>query len=199
MKMKHISDEESRRLREATAAVELRTRAHFALVVTPLSDRYSLFPLVWAAAIAIIVGGVLATFWPQLPLRTGFLIEAGTLAGLALIFDWPPVRMLIVPDRVKREHCVALARREFGARILADHEHRPGMLLFVSLGERHVEILADNALHKCVGEEAWGRVVGDFVRAPKAGTSMVDGLISSTEACVAMLEIHFPLTTAHET
>lgn len=112
------------------------------------------------------IGGLLAIFWPLLPLPIGFLIQAGTFAGSALIFDWLPLRLLLVPGRIKREHCVGLARREFAARILADHEHRPGMLLFVSLGERHVEILADNA-YTCVGRATWNRAIATFMTAPK--------------------------------
>lgn len=196
MKMKHISDDDSRRLQKLMMTVEQRTAAHFALVVTPLSDRYLFFPLLWAVAAAFAVGGILAVFWPDLSLRIGFLVEAGTLASLALVFDWLPLRLLLVPERIKRRHCIVLAHREFAARILADREHRPGMLLFVSLGERYVEILADNALHTCVGEDAWDRVVTDFVTASKAGQSIVDGLISSAEACVAMLEMHYPRSQA---
>ena len=192
MKMKHMSEEDHRRLHEVMATIKQRTSAHFALVVTPISDRYLLFPLLWAAAVAFVVGGILAIFWPHLPLRVGFLIEAGTFASLALVFDWLPLRLLLVPGRVRRDHCTGLARREFAARILADHEHRPGMLLFVSMGERHVEILADNALHTRVGEEAWRRVVAGIVAAPKAGQSIMDGLVSSIEACATMLEMHYP-------
>ncbi|OYW34979.1 MAG: hypothetical protein B7Y12_11220 [Rhizobiales bacterium 24-66-13] len=192
MKMKCMSDDDSRRLHELMTTVERRTGAHFALVVTPLSDRYLLFPLIWAAAAALAVGGLLAIFWPLLPLPIGFLIQAGTFASSALIFDWLPLRLLLVPGRIKREHCVGLARREFAARILADHEHRPGMLLFVSLGERHVEILADNALHTCVGEAAWNRAIATFMTAPKPGNSIADGLIGSIEACAATLEMHYP-------
>ena len=192
MKMKHLSEEDQRRLREAMTAVERRTSAHFAVVVTPLSDRYSLFPLVWAAAGAFVVGGVMATFWPLLPLRAGFLIEAGTLTALALILDWVPLRLLVVPRRWKHEHCVGFARREFAAHILADREHRPGMLLFLSLGERHVEILADGALHVRVGGDAWNRVVAEFVAGPKTNAAFVDGLVLSIEACGSMLEKHYP-------
>jgi putative membrane protein len=190
--MKSLSEDDYRRLHEALTAAEQRTSAHFALVIAPVSERYRLFPPIWAAAAAFAAGAVLAIAWPDLPLRIGFLIEAGTLAGLTAIFDWLPLRLRLVPGRVKREHCAAFARREFAARILADHEHRPGLILFVSLGERHIEILADRALHARVGEEAWRQLVADFVAAPKAGQAIVDGLITSIEACGAILELHYP-------
>jgi len=197
MKITHMmSQEDHRRLHEAMTATEKRTSAHFALIVTPVSDRYLLFPAMWAAVVAFIVGGVLAMFWHHLSFRIGFLMESGTFVALALIFDWLPLRLLLVPAQVKREHCVSLARREFAARILADDQHRPGMLFFASLGERHVEILADAALHRCVGEDAWRRIVESFVAAPKAGQSIVDGLQSSVEACAALLELHYPRTTS---
>jgi putative membrane protein len=190
--MKQISEEDRHRLNDAVDAIKRRTSAHFALVVTPVSDRYSHYPLLWAAAITLVTGGVLGIVWQQLELRTGFLIEAATLASLALIFDWLPLRLLLVPARIKREHCVDLAHREFAARILADSEHRPGMLFFVSLGERYVEILADNALHIRVGEDVWGRIVADFVTALQADRLIIDGLIASLDACGSLLGKHYP-------
>ena len=191
-KMKHLSDDARRRLDEAMALVAKRTSAHFALVITPISDRYQLFPLLWAAAIAFVTGGGMAIVWPHLPLSTGFLIEAATLAVLALIFDWLPLRLLLVPGHVKREHCADLARREFAARILADHEHRPGMLFFVSLGEHHVEILADNAVHTRIGQEAWNGIVADFVTSLQKNPLTVEGLLKSIDTCGALLARYFP-------
>ena len=82
------------RIHAAVTAVEARANTDFAVQVVRVSDRYVLFPLLWAAVFALLVGAALAVFWPDLSLRTGIMIEAGvfTLASLAL--DWLPLRLM---------------------------------------------------------------------------------------------------------
>ncbi|MGH7014119.1 MAG: TPM domain-containing protein [Stellaceae bacterium] len=102
---------------------------------------------------------------------------------------------MLVPRRVKHARARQLAHLEFAARILAQKEHPHGMLFFVSLGERYVEILADAALHAHVGEGEWQAIVDRFVAAAKAG-ALADGLIAAIESCAAHLERHFPRPTS---
>ncbi|HXL99087.1 MAG TPA: hypothetical protein VN932_04085, partial [Rhizomicrobium sp.] len=109
----------------------------------------------------------------------------------ALAFDWFALRLLLVPGHVKREHARALARREFAARILSPSSE--GLLFFVSLGERYVELLATPKVHAAVGEAAWNAIVADFTAAAKAGR-VTDGLVAGIEACAGHLAAHFPKT-----
>jgi putative membrane protein len=189
MAMMRLTDDEKARIHEAALAAEARIQARFALVIVPLSDRYLLFPVVWAAGIALFAGAVMALLWPHLGLRMGILIEVLIFAGLALSFDWLPLRLALVPSRVKRDHARALARHEFAARILGAREHRGGLIFFVSLGERYVELIADRDLHARVGEEAWNKIVADFVAAAKANRT-ADGFVAAATACADVLTAH---------
>ena len=60
------------------------------------------------------------------------------------------------------------------------------ILLFVSLGERYVEILADHATHAIVPEGTWNRIVDEFVAAVQSGR-IAEGVVSAIESCGAML------------
>jgi len=110
---------------------------------------------------------------------------------LSLILDWLPLRLRLVPRRAKHAHARQLAHREFAARILAAAPHRNGVLFFVSLGERYVEVIADRDIHARVPEGIWDRIVADFIAAVKAGR-LADGFIAAIEACAAVLETHYP-------
>ena len=186
-----FSAEERERLHAAIAETEGRTDARFVLSVVPVSDRYLLFPLLWGALLSLLAGGLLAVFWPALPLRMAFATEAGTFIALSLLLDWLPFRLLLVPPHIKRAHARNLAEREFAARILANVDHRNGILLFVSLGERYVHVLADRGLHARVGEADWNKIVDEFVALAKS-RNISEGVSAAIRSCGAVLAHHCP-------
>lgn len=191
----NLSADERERLHAAIAEAESRTHARFVLSVVPASDRYLLFPLLWGALLALLAGGLLAVFWPALPLRYAFSIEAAIFVGLSLLLDWLPLRLLLVPPHIKRAHAHNLAHREFAARILANPEHHDGILFFVSLGERHVQVLGGRDLHTRVDEADWNRIVADFIAEVKAGR-ISDGVLAAIRSCGTILERHYPVKNA---
>ncbi len=185
----HLTPEEHARVQAAIAGAEARAGAHIAFVAVPASDRYSLYPIVWGALITLVAGGIAAFVWPHLGFRQGFAGEAAAFTLVSLLLDWGVLRHLVVPGHVKRAHARAFARREFAARILASPERRGGVLLFVSLAERYVELMGDREAHARVGQEAWDRILGEFVAAAKSGR-LADGAISAIDACASVLAAH---------
>ena len=65
------------------------------------------------------------------------------------------------------------------------------MLIFVSLGERYVEILADRDTHKLAPEGTWDKIVAEFLSKVKSG-AVADGILAAIEACGTVLETHHP-------
>jgi putative membrane protein len=181
-----LSHEDRQRIQAALTAAEARCQVHIAASVVPVSDRYALFPLVWAAAIALVVGGALAIFQSHLSLRMGFAAESASFVVFSVLFDWFPLRLRLVPKRIRHFHARVLAHREFAARILASHELKGGILFFVSLGERYAEIIADRDIHARVGTDTWNKIVADFVTAAKQGR-IPDGIVSAIAACEGVL------------
>jgi len=193
--MRALSADDRKRIDAASAALEQRTHAHFALAIVPISDRYLLFPVLWAALVTLVAAGIATMLQPWMPMWAGFIGEAILFAILALAFDWRPMRLALVPRRVKHAHARRLAHLEFAARILARADHAHGMLFFVSRGERYVELIASREVHARVGEAEWNRIVAGFVAAVKSGR-IADGFIAAIEECGAHLERHFPRGTA---
>jgi putative membrane protein len=186
-----LSADEHARVQAAVTAIERRSSAAFALAIVPVSDRYVLYPVVWGAIVGLAASGLAALIDPELGIGAGFLIDGTVFGALTLLLDWLPLRLLIVPKRVKHSHARQLAHREFAAHIVANAPQRNCVLFFVSLGERYVEILADREIHARVAEGTWDRLVADFVAAVKAGR-LVDGFVAAAESCGAILETHYP-------
>jgi putative membrane protein len=82
--------------------------------------------------------------------------------------------------------------RQFFAQGLARTEHRTGVLIFASAGERYAEIVADAGINGKVEKEVWDDAINALVTAIKAGRP-ADGFVSAIEKCGAVLATHFPL------
>jgi putative membrane protein len=186
-----LTPEEHAKLQAACTAAEARARARFVTVAMPVSDRYTLFPLVYGAIVGLAAFGIVALFWNAMPLRTAFPIVAGIFVGASALLDWLPLRLLIVPRHVKRGHAHDMAHRAFAAHILAHPEPKPGVLFFVSLGERYVEVIAGRGVHQLVPQETWDAIVTEFSKVAREGR-IVDGLLEAIESCAKVLETHQP-------
>jgi len=187
-----VTSEEQERIAAAVTAAEKATNANFAVAVVRISDRYRLYPPVWGASLAIVGLGIAALARPSLSIASGFMIAASLFIALTVILDWLPLRLLIVPKRVKHRRADQFAHREFAARILANARQNEGVLCFVSLGEHFVEILASRNVHAAVAEGTWDRIVANLVAAVKAG-HLPEGLIVAVEACAAAVAKNPPI------
>lgn len=190
VKRTSLSSEDRARVHATVAEAEGRTSAAFAVAIVPVSDRYPLHAVVWGAIIGLAATGIAALVDPHLTIGQGFIIDGAIFAALTLVLDWLPLRLMIVPKRVKHVHAHQLGHREFAAHIAAAGR-RNSVLIFVSLGERYVEIFADREIHARVEAGTWDKLVAEFVAAVKAG-NLVEGLVAAAQACGTLLETHYP-------
>jgi len=186
---------EHERIDAAMAAIEHDTSADLSVVVTPVSDRYLLYPVVCAAIAAILLGALVSLFRPDFSSRTVISIELWSLIVLTLVFDWLPIRLQLAPRLVKHARAWQLAHREFNAHALAKPNQPHRILLFVSLGERYVEIIADHETHALAPEGTWNKIVDRFLGTVKAGR-VADGVLDAIAACGAILKEHHPASSA---
>jgi putative membrane protein len=181
-----LKPEEKALIEEATNDGEQRTDIDFAVVLTRVSDRYALYPLPWATLGALLITTVVAILRPGLGIRAAVAIQVPLIAILALAFSWLPIRLMTVPQHAKRAHARQLAHREFAAHRMAWGAERSGILIFVSLGERYMEILADPKTHARLPAEGWNKIVGDFTSDIEKA-SVADCVMRAVRACSTAL------------
>jgi putative membrane protein len=186
-----LTADERRKIDTAIAAVEYSTSADLDVMVTRASDRYSLYPVVWAGFSALAVAGIAALLKPGVNGRSMIIVEMLVLIVLTALCDWMPIRLWLVPTHVKHTHARQLAHREFHAHFAGDKATRECILFFVSLGERYVEIIADRETHARVPSNVWNKMIGDFTAAVGAGR-VADGLLGAIESCGSILKAHYP-------
>ncbi len=87
-----------------------------------------------------------------------------------------------------RERAVAM----FGKLRVWDTEHNNGVLIYLLLAERRIEILADRGLNRFVDAAQWQAVLDGMREAFRAGR-FAAGLDAAIDAVDALLVRHFPL------
>jgi putative membrane protein len=186
-----LSSDERRALQAACEAAEKRTSARLVVVTVPISDRYALYPLVYGGIAAVAVFGALALFWHHLPLREAFFLTAMIAAAVTFALDVMPLRLMAVPRRAKNWECWELAHRAFASRVLARNDRKTGIVLFVSFGERYIEVVTDRDVDLHIPQTVWDAIIKDFLVAAKKGR-VGEGLPAAVEACAKVLEQHYP-------
>ena len=203
------------RISAAITEAENKTSGEIFCVLAKDVSRYREVPLMWAAVAAFVVPPLLVmaglhrlalasifTSWTDdsahameglilRALSTFELIQAGIFLIVALIVALPSVRRVMTPGFLKSYRVRQSARRHFvavGARL---SHAEPHILIYASLADRRVELVAHDNIHKAVGEGPWKDSVDAVVEGMKTGKA-ADGFVKAIGICGAALGQHFP-------
>lgn len=185
-----IAPEDEKRITDAIRAAEKKTSGEIFCVMASASSMYEFVPIARAAVIAIALPLPLYFFthlwWDQI-----YYVQLAVFIGLSILFSLPWLRHPMVPRRVKLDRASAEARKQFAAHGLHLTEERTGVLIFASIAERYVEIIADAGINSKVPQEVWDNAVAELIKAIKAGDP-VEGYLRAIEICGGVLAKHFP-------
>lgn len=108
-------------------------------------------------------------------------------ASLPLRYLWRTVRHGEPIGEVLRDRALTT----FGKQRVWDTEHDNGVLIYLSLAEHHLEILADRGLARHVPDTDWQAVIQECSTSLRAGR-LEEGLTHALEGVHARLARHFP-------
>lgn len=189
-----FSEQDKARISAAIQAAEKQTSGEFVAVVARASDHYIFLPLLWAAIFALLTPGVFILF--STPLVHEYLhlyhlqLLVFIIAALLCLFV-PGLHLYLVPRKVKHSRASRLAKAQFylqGVHLTREHS---GVLLFVSLAERYVEIVADQGIHEKLGEARWHQIIQTFVSQVRSG-QVVEGFVTAITTCGEAMATHYP-------
>jgi putative membrane protein len=205
------------RIADAITEAESKTEGEIFCVLAHEVSRYREVPLLWASVAALAVPPLMVlaglhrlaladifSSWTDdsLHMAEGLIVralssyailQAALFLIVALVVSLPKVRRLMTPRFLKRHRVRQLARHHFvasGAR-LSDAE--PHILIYASLLDRQVELVAHDAIHKAVGTSAWNAAVAAVTEGMKQDRP-ADGFIRAIQICGDALAAHFPST-----
>ncbi len=194
-----FSDADRERIREAVAAAETRTAGEIVPYVVRQSGTYQV--AVWrAAAVGALASAILSLAlawiyagwglsWLYSAWAMALVMTAGGALGAVVAGFTDPVRRVLagagrLDERVHRRAAVAFVDEE-----VFDTRDRTGILLFVSLFERRIEVIGDAGINVKVEQEEWVEVV-DLVRAGIRSGDLAGGLCAAVERCGDLLHRH---------
>ena len=191
--MAFIGEQDRQRIRAAIEAAELRTRGEFVTVIAREADDYLYIPMLWAALIALCIP-VLVPFLEQ-PWLTAhtYTVQIIGFVLIALLFRLPVIKHRLIPKAVQHQRAHFVALEQFLLQNLHATQEGTGVLLFVSVAEHYVEIIADKGINDRAAPGSWDSLVSDFVAHVRRGR-VADGFVQAIEGCGDLLEAHFPAT-----
>lgn len=207
---RELLDEAGRkRVDEAVQAAEQATSGEIVPVLASRSDRYDRAPFMAALAAAalatlvVVVGvglyqvGTLAS-WELAELSWDaplYVLLPAQVVGLALGFRLAQGNPLFARGFVPRalmQLCVdRAARQAFQAFHLAHTKDATGILIYVSLYERMVVVLADKAIDAKHGQDTWNGVRDKLLAGLRDGRP-ADGFADAIAECGRVLSVDFP-------
>jgi putative membrane protein len=129
------------------------------------------------------IWGVPLVYWMALP------TPAGGAVGYLLAELLPPVRRWLAGEHVMEARARLRAAAAFLEQEVFRTRERTGILLFLSLFERRVVLLADSGIHQKVKEEDWEAItrrLAGGIRGGRAGPALIEAI----HACGELLERH---------
>ena len=189
--MAFLTDADRARIAAAIAAAERRTSGELVAVVAEAADDYRYVTLLWPALAALLLPGLVLTAAPAIDAWLLYLAQTALFVSLALLAQLPRLRMALVPAAAKRQRAGRLAREQFLAQGLHLTRERSGVLIFVSVAEHHIEIIADQGIAAVVPDETWGEAVTEFIERVREG-QIAEGFLATIAVIGDRLAEHFP-------
>jgi putative membrane protein len=210
-----LTPDDHRRIEAAVASAEDGTGGDIFCVLAGEVSSYREVPIAWGAAAALIVppvvmalalGPALAAItagdWTAAQASavqnqvafalTSYAIAQLLLFGIVtLVTSFTPIRRLLTPRFLKRHRVKKAAYHHFVAAHSHVRESETGVLIFVALVERQVEIMADAAIHTKCGDAVWGQAAAAIQQGMKAPDPTA-GIEQAIALCGAALKAHFP-------
>lgn len=192
-----FTERELEQLKSAVAHAEAQTSAEIVPVIVPASDPYPV--AVWRGASAGVVISIAAIFlayqfyagWGLAWAYTGW--GAATLVLVCGAAGWvagafiPTVRRLLIGQRRMAMIVHLRAMQAFVEEEVFATRERTGILLFISLFEHRIEIVADTEINNRIKAEEWGEIVARIREGIRSG-ALYEGLVDAFALCSNLLE-----------
>ena len=189
---KYFTADEQKKIQQAVEAAERRTSGEIVPMIVGASSRYAesnvtglIFGLVLGSAAALLWGDP----WGYIHAELVWPV-CGAALGL-LLSHIPAIKRLLIPTARIMEAVHLRSLAAFTAHGLHYTKAHTGILIFVSLLEHRVVVLADRGIHEKVQDDTWDGIVGIIT----SGLKSKDGcaaFCAAIEECGKILAEHFP-------
>ncbi|NOY69614.1 MAG: hypothetical protein GXP53_09025 [Deltaproteobacteria bacterium] len=196
---KFLSEQDRTRIKEAVHAAEKRTSGEIVPMVVSASYHYPMADITGAITLSLPISLGIAHFFGESfwGLKDNMFLFIAVLIPLFLIFQeivpWIPIlKRIFAPDSQVEEEVREAATTAFFAEGLYRTENETGVLIFISVFERRVWVLADRGINEKLPEDHWEgivKLITDGIREKRPA----DAICRAVTMVADMLEKHFPI------
>jgi putative membrane protein len=192
-----FTPEERERIKTTSQSVESRTDGEIAVMVVDQSDRYPEAEVIGG----VIFGGLLSLVASDLFFNGSLFYYLPLSFFLFFPFRWigaalPRLKLIFVGPHRKEEAVRRRAVQAFYEKGLYKTRFHTGVLIFLSLLERKVWVLADKGIYEKVTQETLNRFAREVSLGIKEGRAG-ESLCRAIEGLGGLLAEHFPNTPGH--
>ena len=188
-----IDEAGAERITQAVQAAEANTAGEILVSVVARSDRHAAAP--WRMGVLLAATTFFALHLAPIQLSDAALFGA-QLAAIALghaLTRIAEIRRLFVSEQECTEAAEREAQAEFHKHGIRQTENQTGILIFVSLLEHRVVVLADEAIDRVLDpEESWEEVVELVLGGIRAG-DITSGIERAVSRCGEILAHPLPI------
>ncbi len=194
-------------IKVAVQEAENKTSGEIAVAFIKESDNYAIYELLFALlggfiyffVMMFFVNGIenllKNMFWGYsvnyLLLFYGLSIFV-VISIVYLLSNLSFIDRLIIPKSVMRRKVNERAVRQFMESGVYNTKDRTGILIFVSILEHRVELLADKGINRKISQEKWESILNHIVEGIKSD-NITQNLSESIYECGKILAEHFPI------
>ncbi len=205
--MKLLTNEEILQLEEAVKKAEQNTSGEIATAIIKESDSYAIHELKFAVLKGFFFFFIMLFFIPEITdfLKKSFwdysdsyLVMFYGFSTFLVIFicyfllNIPFFDRLIIPKKIMTQKVKDRALKHFIETGVINTKDRTGILIFVSLLERKVELIADKGIASKIEPQKWQEIVDNITTGIKQKT-VAKNFCESIEMCGELLSEHFPI------
>ena len=201
-KKRLLSPEERERVAACVREVERSTSGEIVPMVVRASYHYPLAGVLGALLVAMLLA-ILAGAWVTISRGWGETYTAYDLwvfpavFAVAFLVLWallerlPALKRAFIRPEEMEEEVTEAALTSFYRRGLDRTRDKTGVLIFLSVYERRVQVLADSGINAKVDPAVWQEIVG-IVSAGIRGKRQAEALCQAVRRCGELLCAHFP-------
>jgi putative membrane protein len=201
-----LSDEQQKKIAGSVQQAEQKTSGEIATAMIGQSNDYAIWELLVAVLVGLIYSVVIFAFSSELQnwlqglfwdyhvyYLTGFYLFSTFLVILAVYFlaNIPAIDRLIVPRKVRQNWVNRRAWQHFAESGVGHTKDGTGILIFISLLEHRVHLLADYGIAAKVEPAMWQQIVDKVIFGIKSGL-LTDKLCEAIAECGDLLAKDFP-------
>jgi putative membrane protein len=208
MKKDLLNEDEQISISAAVKKAESSTSGEISTALIAESSDYAFYELRGSVAFAVLLYIIQIQFYPAMssfveslywnssswvtPMIIGMISFLG--GGLFYFFsNFPAIDRIIIPRKVMESRVRSRALRHFTESGVYATAEGTGILIFISLMERRVEILADRGISEKIPEDEWAVIVSELTES-LSQSELTTGLITAIESCGLKLKDHFPIS-----